>query len=384
MAGINIKELSKVNQSSVSITKKDEVSFVTRILNYEINFLGNRYADKKKERFYSQLYLLIDSGVDLKSSLELLKEQQTKKKDIELFSTISLGVNEGKALSEVLEKAGCFSSHECYSIKIGEESGTFATILKELGQFFTKKIKQRRQLIQTFTYPAVVVSVSVGAIVFMLNFVVPMFADVFKRFGSDLPGITKTIIKVSGYTEQYFLLFLITLVVIILGLFSQKKKNWYRKLSAQVILKVPFFGDVIKKIYLARFCSSMQMLTSARIPIERSLDLISKMINFYPIEKSIPIISEAIIAGESLHKAFSSFTVYPKNMVALLKVAEEVNQLERIFSTLAREYSEEVDYKISIISSVIEPFIIIFLGLFVGLILVAMYLPIFQMGTVIH
>lgn len=384
MAGINIKELSTVKQSSTSSMRSEGDSVINRILSYEINLFGKVFSDKKKEKFYSQLYLLIDSGVDLKSSLELLKEQQTKKNDIELFNIISHDVSEGKALSDVLEKSGSFSTHECYSIKIGEESGTFAEILKELGQFFTKKIKQRRQLIQTFTYPAVVLTVSIGAIVFMLNFVVPMFADVFKRFGSDLPSITKTIITVSGYTEQYFLLFLFTLVLIIIGLFSQRKKNWYRRLSAQIVLRIPFFGDIIRKIYLARFCSSMQMLTSARIPIERSLDLISKMINFYPIEKSIPSISESIITGESMHKAFSSFKVYPKNMVALLKVAEEVNQLEKIFSTLAREYSEEVDYKISIISSVIEPFIIIFLGLFVGLILVAMYLPIFQMGTVIH
>lgn len=383
MAGINIKELTAQNQTSSSEKAHLDSSFISQILNYDIKLFGKSFSDKKKEKFYSQLHLLTMTGVDLRSSLELLTDQATKK-DKALLSSIASEVMEGKALSDAMEHSGRFSTHEGYSIRIGEESGMLTEILQELSSFFSKKIKQRRQLIQTFTYPAVVASVSIGAIIFMLNFVVPMFAGVFSRFGSDLPAITKTIITVSHYTSKFFLLFLLGVGVIVFVLYSQRKKLWYRRIASKVILMMPFFGDVIRKIYLARFCNSMQMLTAARVPIERSLSLIQKMIDFFPIEQSLPTISEKIIVGESMNATFAKFKVYPKNMIVLLKVAEEVNQLERIFATLAKEYSEEVDYKISIISSVIEPFIIIFLGLFVGLILVAMYLPIFQMGTVIH
>ena len=383
MAGINIKELTAQDQTTFREKTRPGSSPISQILNYDIKIFGKSFSDKKKEKFYSQLHLLTMTGVDLRSSLELLTDQATKKDKV-LLNSIATEVMQGKALSDAMEHSGKFSTHECYSIRIGEESGMLTEIVQELSSFFSKKIKQRRQLIQTFTYPAVVVSVSIGAIIFMLNFVVPMFAGVFSRFGSDLPAITKTIITVSHYTSKFFLLFLFIIGVIVFMLYSQRKKLWYRRIASKVILRMPFFGDVIRKIYLARFCNSMQMLTAARVPIERSLSLIQKMINFYPIEQSLPLISEKIIVGEPMNTTFAAFKVYPKNMIALLKVAEEVNQLERIFSTLAKEYSEEVDYKISIISSVIEPFIIIFLGLFVGLILVAMYLPIFQMGTVIH
>jgi type IV pilus assembly protein PilC len=383
MAGINIKELTAQSQIVSGEKSNPGPSFISQILNYDIKLFGKSFSDKKKEKFYSQLHLLTMTGVDLRSSLELLTDQATKKDKV-LLNLIAAEIMQGKALSDAMEHSGKFSTHECYSIRIGEESGLLTEILNELSSFFSKKIKQRRQLIQVFTYPAVVVSVSVGAIIFMLNFVVPMFAGVFSRFGSDLPAITKTIITVSHYTSKFFLLFLLVVGVIIFMLYSQRKKIWYRRIASKVVLRMPFFGDVIRKIYLARFCNSMQMLTAARVPIERSLSLIQKMIDFYPIEESLPAISEKIIVGEPMNTTFAQFKVYPKNMIALLKVAEEVNQLERIFATLAKEYSEEVDYKISIISSVIEPFIIIFLGLFVGLILIAMYLPIFQMGTVIH
>jgi type IV pilus assembly protein PilC len=220
-----------------------------------------------------------------------------------------------------------------------------------------------------------------GAVFFMINFVVPMFADVFKRFGNDLPAITALIISVS----KGFKAFLPYLLLFIIGISSfcywQRNQDWFRKTTSTLALKTPFLGDMVRKIYLARFCYMMNLLIGAKVPILQSLELIRKMVKFYPIESTLAPISDAILHGKNLHEAMSVYAIYEKKMVSLIKVGEEVNKLEQFFEKLAKQYTDDVEHKSSLLSSVVEPVLIIFLGLIVGLILVAMYLPMFQLGN---
>jgi type IV pilus assembly protein PilC len=215
----------------------------------------------------------------------------------------------------------------------------------------------------------------------MLNFIVPMFADVFKRFGGKLPFITSVIVDMSNWIGSYFYLVFLILAIVVGFLISQRKHLWYRKFFSLLIIRIPFVGDMIRKIYMARFCHSMALLIGAKIPIVRAIKLVKEMIGFYPIEVSLDQVEQDIMQGVSLHKSLAAFPVYHRRLVSLVKVGEEVNQLEMFFGKIAKQYSEDVEHQTSLISSMIEPFMIIFLGLIVGVILIAMYLPLFQLST---
>ena len=286
-------------------------------------------------------------------------------------------------MSNAINETGHFSSYEYHSLQIGEESGKITFVLKELAGFYQKKIKQRRQIISALTYPSIVLFASCGAIFFMMNFIVPMFADVFKRFGGDLPVLTKVILNISQSISRYFLVMLLSSLGIVYLLYRQRNKDWFRRIGTDILLRLPLFGEMIRKIYLARFCHSMTLLLGSKIPLLRSISLVKQMIGFYPIESSLTTIETYILRGDPLHSALSHFPIYHRKMISLVKVGEEVNQLDGFFDKIAKQYMDDVEYKTSMISSLIEPFMIIFLGLIVGIILIAMYLPLFNLSNTI-
>lgn len=381
MPKIDLSKFETVKKKPIEFPQKDKGTF--DFLNKDLKLFGSGFSDKKKERFYSELCILFSAKVDIRSALELIEEEQTKEKDKILFSTIKEAVISGTSLSKAIEQTGLFSPYEFYSVQIGEESGRLTEVLQELSTFFEKKIQQKRQLISALSYPSVVFFASFGAIFFMMKFVVPMFADVFKRFKGELPYFTRLIIQLSDAFSNYALYFLCGITLLIVFLYNQRKTIWFRKLSADILLRTPIMKDMISKIYLARFSQSMNLLISAKTPLVTAIELVKKMVGFYPIEVSLETIQEDIMRGQSLHSSLAKFKIYNKRMISLIKVAEEVNQLDTMFGKLAKQYSDEVEHQTSILGSLIEPIMIIFLGLLVAIILVAMYLPLFQMSSTV-
>jgi len=227
----------------------------------------------------------------------------------------------------------------------------------------------------------VVMTTSMGAVFFMLKFVVPMFGDVFKRFGGHLPYVTEKIIDVSNALQNNFLRFFIVVLLIAGFILFVRKTEQFRRIASRILLKIPVIGNLVQKIYLARFCNSMRLLINAKLPLLRAIALIRQMISFYPIESSLQKVEEDIMNGKSLHESLQQFKVYPSKMIQLVKVGEETNQLDYFFERISEQYIEEVEYKTSTLSNAMEPLIIIFLGLIVGVILIAMYLPLFQMSN---
>ncbi len=365
---------------------KDAVksSSLADLLNKDITIFKTGFSDKKKEHFYSELNILLAAGVDIKTALELIAEQQKKEEDKLFFEKIKDIVVGGKNLSEALEGTGQFSAYEFQSVRIGEESGKLNMVLIELAEYFNKKIAQKRQMVSALSYPAIVLLVAIGAVIFMLSVVVPLFSDMYKSLNSELPALTQTVIKASQFMARYLPLILVSIAGLIIFFYSSRNKTWFRKNSSAFLLKIPTFGSLIQKIYLARFCKSMSLLLSAKTPLITALDMVKNMVAFYPIEHSLESIKEDIMKGKSLHKSLSSFAIYERRMLSLIKVGEEVNQLDAIFGKLGKQYMDDVDYQSGVLKTVIEPVLMLFIGFFVGIILVAMYMPIYNMGTAIH
>ncbi len=377
---VDVSKIKGTTKKGIPKAKSEEGN-IFAFLNKDISLFGNSLSDKKKEAFYHELHILLTAGVDIRSTLDLIATEQTTEKDKILFLGIRDKVTSGSTLSDAIQDTGKFSAYEFHSLRIGEESGKLSVVLNELTNFFQSNINLRRQIIGALTYPGIVLCTSFGAIFFMLNFIVPMFADVFKRFGGKLPFITALIVDMSNWLGSYFYLLFIVFFSFIALLVSQRNQLWFRKFFSSFLLKIPFVGEMIRKIYMARFCHSMALLIGAKIPIVRAIKLVKQMIGFYPIEISLDQVEQDIMQGMALNKSLSAFPVYHKRLVSLIKVGEEVNQLESFFGKIAKQYSEDVEHQTTLISSMIEPFMIIFLGLIVGVILIAMYLPLFQLST---
>ena len=381
MAGIDLKLVKAKTHVG---TPKDRAAgpSIADYLNKDIKFLDSGFPDKKKEQFYSELTTLLSAGIDIQSALELLEESFDKQKEKDLIAEVRKYVVEGATFSEALHKTGKISDYEFYSLQIGEEAGQMIPTLEEMSKYFSRKLKLKRQMVSALSYPSIVMTVSIGAIVFMLKMVVPMFEQLFKRFKGELPPLTKAVIHLSKLISVYFLPILLILTGVIIFFYLQRKRTWFRDYSTRIVLRLPIFGEMIRKIYIARFCNSMALLISSKANLTNALELVGKMIGFYPLEVTIePIRKEIIYKGKPLHAALSQYKIYGKRMSSLIKVGEEVNKLEDMFARVGQQYTEEVEHQSEVLGSLLEPFMIIFLGLMVGVIIIAMYLPMFKLSS---
>lgn len=381
-------DLSKYNKKPDSKKETSQVSTdsladkLSTTLNKDIKIFEKRFGNTQKEAFYSELGLLLSSGIDIKTAFEIIEDQLKVKKHKEILQQIKEDVISGQSVWESVQKHNkTFSTYEYQSIKIGEESGKLPDVLIELGKFYTSAIKLRRQVIGTLTYPVVVLVMSVMIVQFMLSFVVPMFSDIFKHTGTELPWVTQTLIRASNHSGFIFncLLTLVALGFIIHR--TQQHKVWFRHYTAQLFLRIPIINELVKKIYLARFCQSMKLLLGSRVLLIDALDLVKNMIGYYPIEHALDSVIKEVYAGKLLHESLAEHTIFPKKLVSLIKVSEEVNAPEIIFEKLHQQYSEEIEHQQAIIGKVIEPLFLIVLGGLVGFILIAMYTPLFQMSS---
>lgn len=353
------------------------------IFQREISF-GKAFKDKSKEEFYKEFSSLMESGIDIQRTMQILIEEQGNKRVKPILEGISERLILGSSLAEALDLSGHFSSYEFQSIRIGEETGRLPKILKHLASYYTDKVKLRRQLISVFTYPAFVICITIGVLYFMLNSVVPMFEDVFKQFGQELPYLTQKIIALSQHFSTFLMYFMGGLIVCIIYFYTQRKETWFRDYSSKVVLRMPVFGKLMKKIYLARTCQSLSLLLSSRTPLVTSLELVREMIGFYPIEHALAEIRLDIMKGESLHTGLARFKIFDQRMISLTKIAEETNQLDGTFERLAGQYQEDIEFRTKLIGTIIEPLIIILIGGIVGVIMVSMYLPMFNLSNVIQ
>ncbi|MDN4167087.1 type II secretion system F family protein [Cytophagales bacterium LB-30] len=368
------------NSPSIAPSKRVEPNKSWLSREIRLGSISKKIGDKEKETFYLEMSTLFSSGVDIRTCLDLISEESGKPYYRSIIQGIKEKIIHGASLSEAMQQSGAFSAYEYFSVQIGEETGNLIKVFDQIASFYSKKIKQRRQLIGALSYPILVLSSSVLAVGFMLYFIVPMFAEIFKRFGGELPFITQQIIAASKWLESNGIFILMLLVALTMLLLLLRKNKRFVNTLTLGLIRVPLLGRLYTEANLARFCSSMSLLIGAKIPLIRAIQLVEQMIEFYPIKHSLAQVEEDILRGKSLHQSFSQFSIFDGRMITLLKIGEEVNKLDVFFGKLSQNYSEAVDHRTQLLSTFLEPLIIVLLGLIVGFILVAMYLPMFQLS----
>ena len=368
------------NKSIVSIKTQ---SGLEHLLKKEIVLFGERFNNKKKQAFYQELSVLLKAGITFKEGLTLIVDSLKKNADKELIQSILNDVVNGKPFSEALLDSKAFSEYEFYSLQIGEETGTTARVCQELGVFYERKNEQKRIIIAALTYPSIVLTTAVVVVVFMLSYVVPMFQDIFRQNNVELPALTKIIVKLSGLTKTYGVYGLLFLA----GLFFTgrvfKDNVQYRSALHYFVLKIPVFGPFITKVYLAQFTQAVALLTTAKVPLLNSIQMVKKMIRFVPLQDALEKVENSILKGNSLSASLKENPLFDNRIISLVKVAEETNQTEYVFQQLSQQYNQEVVQQSKTMTTVLEPLIILFVGVLVAVLLVAMYLPMFQLSSAI-
>lgn len=352
--------------------------------NYELNIFSG-VGIKQKEKYYSEIGILLLAGVDLQTILKLSMEAvKPQSKLHKIYTQILVDVTQGKSLSKAMENTRQFDNFDCYSVLIGESTGELSSVFNKLSRYYNKQIIQKRKIVSSLSYPIIILFSTVGAIYFMLKFVVPMFADTLQKFGGELPPLTKFIITLSEHVSVFFYSVVILASILFLFRKQYQNKEVTKRYISLVILKIPYVGKLVLKIQMARFCQAMDLLLSAKVNIVESVMIIEKMIEFYPLRKSLAAIKGDLLKGAFFHKTMASQKIFDPQMIALVRIGEETNQLDRIFTHLTAQYENDIDYHSTILISIIEPVMILVLAVVVGLVLIAMYLPMFKIGTVIH
>ncbi len=373
----------KIDINSYS-TKKEKRKYKKVLDGKRSKSIFNRFPDKQKEEFYREFSTLIKSGVDFNQALTILTNQQKSKFIRSIYRDINNQVVKGKTLHETIRNYSFFSPYEYYSVKIGEETKRLPEIFDQLQKYFTRKIKMKRQIVSVLAYPVFVLLITFAVLYFMLSYVVPMFASVFQQFGKELPEITKFVVKLSNN----FSAIVMGVFIIFLSLFIMhqlfKNNERFKDVKSSIVIKIPFFGSLIKKIYLARYCQSLSLLLYAKTPLITALGLTEKMISFHPLKKAIQASKKEVLKGGALSDSLKKHTIFTPKIVSLTSIGEQINELDKMYDGLANQYNEEIDHSTKIIGTILEPLMIIIIGGIVGFIMVAMYSPLFDLSKIIE
>jgi len=370
--------------SEINRQKRDEgPSSLDNLLKKEIRFFGASFNSKKKEQFYTELGVLLTSGIRLKDALHLISTSQKKKEEASFYQKMSDQIIAGRDFSDVLHREKDVTLYEEHSVRIGEQSGSLASVCTSLAEFYTRKNEQRRNIVSALTYPIIVLGTALSAVVFMLQFVVPMFKDTFKQNNVELPYITTVVIRISEWIGSYGWIFLIVCVLFIVSQKYLNKHTWYRVKKDLFFLKIPVVGPFIKASNIARFTQAVSLLVSSKVSIPQSIKLAKEMVSFSPLERALSEVEQDILRGSNLSESLQKHSIFDLKMIALVRVAEETNKTEFVFKRLNEQYNQEVLRRSKTFSTVLEPVIILIVGVIVAVILVAMYLPMFELGNVL-
>ncbi|MBN2487078.1 MAG: type II secretion system F family protein [Bacteroidales bacterium] len=347
--------------------------------------LFERYKSKiNKKRntdFFQELNILLSSGIDIRSSLDIIIAEAKKEKDKKIFKIIRNCILSGKSLSEAIKQSQAFSPFDYYNILIGEESGNLVATLELLHKYHLKQQELNQKVGSALSYPLIVLVISVLAVTIMLKYIVPVFADVYARFGHELPSLTSFMLKLSDNLGKVFL-FLLFIIFIFSFIKKQLTRNELnRKAYQNFLIRLPIIGNFLLEIHLEKLFHSFTILLNSKVNLVQSLSILRKMTNLLPISFAIKQIEKDIIYGNSLSESMKKHSqIFDIKHISIIKVGEEVNKLEFAVQKVKEQLEKRIMVTTNILTSALEPILIIFVGFIVGLVLIAMYLPMFKLS----
>lgn len=362
--------------SPVSITEKKSSGFSFR--------RKKKVTPTEVAVFTRQLSIMLDAGLPLIQALDAIAQEHPNKEFKSTLEAIRGDVESGSTLSAAMARhPRIFDALFTNMIAAGETGGILDTILQRLSSFIEKIVKIKKAVKSAMIYPSTILAIAVGVVTIILWKVVPVFSTLFEGFNVDLPLPTRIVIAVSGIIERYMIFFLIFVGICAFGLKSYYKTDKGRHVVDGALLKLPVLGDVLRKIGVSRFTRTLATLLTSGVPILEGLNITAKTSGNAILEDTIYKLRQRIEEGGNMADPMRQSGFFPPMVTQMVSVGESTGELDTMLVKVADYYEEEVDLVVANLLTILEPFLMAFLGVVVGGIVISMYLPLFKLIQVL-
>ncbi len=347
-------------------------------------FLKQKVQEKEVVIFCRIFATMINAGLPLIQCLELLATQEANKTFQKIIRSIKEDIEGGTTLTDALKKyPEVFDQLFVNLVAAGESGGILDVILQRLSAYMEKAMKLKAKVKGAMTYPASVLVISIGVVALLLIKVIPVFQEMFEGMGGKLPAPTQFLVDASAAAQKYWLV----AVVIVAALIYAFKRFYATEKGTltidAMVLKAPVFGSLIKKVAVAKFTRTLSTMMSSGVPILEGLSIVSKTAGNKIIENALVKVRQSISEGKTIAEPLQEANIFPPMVVQMIAVGEATGALDTMLAKIADFYDDEVDTAVEALTALLEPFMMVFLGGVVGGMIIAMYLPIFQMASVV-
>lgn len=335
--------------------------------------------------FSRQLATMLSAGIPLVQSFEIVGNGHENQAMQKLILAIKADVEGGSALAEAMAKHPLYFDDLFINlVEAGEQAGALETLLDKIATYKEKTEAIKKKIKKALTYPAAVLVVALVVTVILLIFVIPAFEDLFKGFGADLPAFTRVVIELSQFVrDQGWIIAVLAAAAVSAFLYFKKRSRAMRHFLDRVALQTPIIGDILTKAAIARYARTLSTMFSAGVPLVEALDSVAGATGNIVYEQGVLRMKDEVATGQRLQQAMENTDLFPNMVIQMIAVGEESGSLDDMSAKVADFYEEDVDNAVDNLSSLLEPMIMAILGVLVGGLVVAMYLPIFKMGSVI-
>jgi type IV pilus assembly protein PilC len=325
---------------------------------------------------------MVDAGLPIAQCLAILAEQSESKTLRDVTGRIAREVEGGATLAESFRKyPRTFDDLFTNMLQVGESGGVLDVVLQRLSGYIEKAAKLKSKVKGAMVYPLTIMGVAVLVIIFMMIFVIPTFARMFQGMGADLPFPTMVVMWMSDFTQRYILFIILGIAAFVYAFKRYYSTDQGSKVVDAFLLKVPVLGVLIQKVAVARFTRTLGTLISSGVPILEGLLITARSAGNRVVEREVMQARAAVTSGRTLSEPLRGSAVFPPMVVHMINVGENTGALDQMLSKIADFYDDEVDTAVGALMSLLEPIMIVFLGVVVGGLVVAMYLPIFRLVT---
>lgn len=339
----------------------------------------SKVRSKELTSFTHQLATLIKSGATLSDALISLIEDIENPTFKDILNDVFNSVKDGMAFSQSLEKHdNIFPQFYCALIKTGELSGTLGDSLAELASFLEEENEFKSQLFSVLMYPALIMGVGFITVLVLFRFIVPRIVAIFDDLGQTLPTITKVIVSISDFTKDYGIWIIFVITVMVIWIAMAKKNKRIKKIQSDIAFRIPFWKDFLLKKDIYQISRTLSVLLSNGVRIGDSLTVVLKTVNNETVSVALRSIAKDLQDGNSLAQAFDNSKIFPKSFINVIRVGESSGELDNVLAKVSVDYKKDVNRSLSTFMGFLEPVLILGVGLIVGIVVIAMLLPIFE------
>ncbi|MCK4492506.1 MAG: type II secretion system F family protein [Methylococcales bacterium] len=335
--------------------------------------------------FARQLATMLEAGVPLVQSFDIIGKGHENPSMAELIIGIKVDVESGDTLGQALKKRPLyFDDLFCNLVEAGEQAGVLEGLLDKIATYKEKSESMRAKVKKALTYPIAVIVVAFVVTVILLIFVVPVFDDVFQSFGAELPAFTQLVVEMSDWMQDNWWIVVGVLIAFVKTYgFIFKRSEAFRHFVDRTMLKIPIVGVIIEKSAIARFARTLSTMSAAGVPLIEALDSVAGACGNIVFYDGVKSMQDEVSTGQSLQASMLNANIFPHMVIQMVAIGEESGSIDSMLDKVADFFEEEVDNLVDNLSSLMEPMIMVILGTLVGGLVVAMYLPIFQMGAAV-